>query len=342
MNVVRAETVAQARSMLHLLEGHWPGAADRLRANALAELDACPDVQVVQVPDTAIESRCSVAGGYLHSTVPPTLTVTESLSQRRRHFTALHELGHHLQKTDARLALTVRQQPADREMFEDAACDMFASLVLIPDDLVLPRSDGRSPTAGDVVELFERTQASRAACCVRIADQLGTHGVVAVLDDMGTVSFAVAHGDVYPPARSASQADTPLVQAALHGHTGAQVDNTYVRYRNGSTSVQLYGDAAWIGDYLITVVVRDRPGWKAFAPPRTETPGFVSRMEVCEVCDEEFLPAAICPSCGDPRCPSGHCTCTLAAERQCDRCFLTLHPSQFDTPTTRVCKECSQ
>jgi hypothetical protein len=46
-----------------------------------------------------------------------------------------------------------------------------------------------------MVSLFDNTQASRAACCVRIAGLLGTPGVVSVLDADGTVSFAAGHGD---------------------------------------------------------------------------------------------------------------------------------------------------
>lgn len=342
MNVIRVEVVAQARRMLQLLDKRRQGAAERLHADALAELDTWSEVQVRRVPDADTGAQCSVAGGYVHSTAPPTLTVTESLSHRRRQFTALHELGHHLQKTDARLALAVRRQPADSETFEDAACDVFASLVLIPDEMLQPRPDGRSPSAADVVALFDRTHASRAACCVRIAEQLATDGVVAVLDDAGTVSFAAAHGEIYPPARDWSQADTPLVRAALRSHANVQVDDTYVQYRSGATSVRLYGDAAWSGNYLIIIAVLDRPGWKAFAPPRTNTGGFVSRWQVCEVCEDQFLPTENCPKCGDPRCPAGHCACTHAADRVCERCFLTLHPHRFANPTAPVCKECSE
>jgi hypothetical protein len=51
-----------------------------------------------------------------------------------------------------------------------------------------------------MVSLFDNTQASRAACCARIAGLLGTPGVVSVLDVDGTLSFAAGHGE-YPPAR---------------------------------------------------------------------------------------------------------------------------------------------
>jgi hypothetical protein len=341
MNVIRADVVAQARWMLQRLDDTRPGAADRLHADALAELDSWTDLQVRRVPDTATQTRCSVPGGYVHSTTPPTLTVAESLSRRRRQFTALHELGHHLQKNDAGLALAVRRQPADKGAFEDAACDMFAALVLLPDAVLGTRPDGRSPSAADVVALFERTQASRAACCVRIAEHLGTHGVVAVLDAAGTVSFAAGHGEVYPPARGSSQAGTPQVAAALRRGGDARVDDTYVEYRTGTRSELLYGDAAWSGDYLIMVAVLDRPGWIPFAPPRDGTRQFVPRFATCEVCGEEFTPAGTCPTCRTPRCPTGHCTCTLSAERMCRECFQLLHPNRFASPTENVCRDCA-
>lgn len=202
--------------------------------------------------------------------------------------------------------------------------------------------DGRSPGAADVVGLFERTQASRAACCVRMAEMLGTHGVVAVLDATGTVSFAAAHGEIYPPARGSSQADTPLVRTALRRGANAQVDATHLQYRTGSTSDQLYGDAAWSGEYLIIVAVLDRPGWKAFAPPRAGSGRFVSTSIDCEVCDAPCVPADRCSRCRGPRCPAGHCACTFAADRQCGGCFLTLHPSRFPGPGASQCKDCAE
>ncbi|RBY81690.1 hypothetical protein DQ238_06605 [Geodermatophilus sp. TF02-6] len=342
MNVIRVDVVKQARLTLERLKAAHPGAAQRLHTDALSELESWTEVQVRRVPDAEAQARCSVAGGYVHSTVPPTLTVTESLSPRRRQFTALHELGHHLQKHDSRLAIAVRRQPADKEAFEDAACDMFASLVLLPDEVLALRADGRSPSAADVVDLFERTQASRAACCVRIAEQLGTHGVVTVLDSTGTVSFAAAHGDeVFPPARGTSQAHTPLVGAALCQGRSARVNDTYLQYRGGHRSELLYGDAAWAGEHLITVTVLDRAGWKAFAPPRTGTRQFVPRTWTCEVCEEEFTPDGSCAKCGTPRCSSGHCACTSAAERTCQRCWSVLAPSRFPSRTATICRDCA-
>jgi Zn-dependent peptidase ImmA (M78 family) len=342
MNVLRAEASAQAERMLEVLDQDWPRSRERLQDDALTELGRWQDIQVRTVPDSQADRRCSVAGGYVHTTTPPTLTVTMSLSTRRQCFTALHELGHHLQKNDIDLAVAVRAQRADITDFEDAACDAFAARVLLPDDLLPVLVSGRSPTAADIAGLFERSRASRAACCVRIAERVAGHGVITLLDHSGKVLFAVGRGDIFPPARGSDQSRTPLVCQALQEFTNTRHDCTHILYRNGSTSAALYGDAAWCDDYLVTVAVTDRPGWKAFAPPRPGTGKVISGyQEWCELCEEEFSAVDRCDRCRQPRCPVGHCGCTAARERMCQQCFLKKPPSQFATPTTDICTECS-
>jgi hypothetical protein len=148
----------------------------------------------------------------------------------------LHELGHHLQKNNIPLARAVRSQPADTDAFEDAACDAFAARILITDDTLAAVLTDRSPTAATLVRLFEETQASRAACCARLVEYLGTSGVVAVFDNAGRVLFARGHGDVIGPARGSAQSDSPLIKAALASDTGAQRDRTYFTYRPGNRS----------------------------------------------------------------------------------------------------------
>ena len=341
MNVVRVEASAQAGQMLRVLDRDWPGSRERLQRDALAELGRWREIQVSMVPDSQTDIGCSVAGGYVHTTNPPTLTVTTSLSPRRQGFTALHELGHHLQKNDIDLAVAVRAQLADITDFEDAACDAFAARVLIPDNLLPVSVSGRSPTAADVVTLFERTQASRAACCVRIAERLAGHGVITLLDHAGKVLFAVGRGDIFPPTRDSDQSRTSLVSQALRTSGDARHDSTHVLYRNGSTSAALYGDAAWCDGYLVTVAVLDRPGWRAFAQPRPDSGKIISRnREWCELCEEEFPAVDQCGRCRQPRCPVGHCGCTAGRERMCKRCFLKKSPAQFPSSTADICTEC--
>jgi hypothetical protein len=342
MNVLRSEAITQAERMLQVLGREWPQSRERLQRDALAELRRWPEVQIQAVPETQTDQRCSVAGGYVHTTTPPTLTVTMALSPGRRAFTALHELGHHLQKTDVDLAVAVRSQRADITDFEDAACDAFAARVLIP-DIVLPAPAlGRSPTAADVVTLFERTHASRAACCARMADRLTGHGVITLLDDAGMVAFAAGRGEVYPPARGSDQSPTPLVARALRTHAGTRHDSTHVLYRNGSKSMDLYGDAAWCDGYLITVAVTDRPGWKAFALPRPATGKIISHQrDWCELCEDEFAAIDRCDRCRQPRCPAGHCACSTARDRVCRQCYMKKHPAQFPGPDADKCTECA-
>jgi hypothetical protein len=343
VNVLQAEAVAQAKRMLEVIERDHPGAHDALAADAWSELSTWDDLQLRLVPDSQTDERCSVAGGYVHTTTPPTLTVTNSLSPGRRSFTVLHELGHHLQKNDIPLARCVRDQQASTDAFEDAACDGFAARVLITDDDLAAVLTDRSPTAAALVRLFEMTEASRAACCARVVEKLGTSGVVAVLDDSGAVGFARGHGDVYPPARGSDQSSAPLIKAALANKTGAQHDHTYFTYRTGNRSSEMYGDAAWAGEYLMVVTVLDRPGWRAFAPSRDVFRPYVPRLDGwCEICQESFTVADRCTVCRHGRCPKyGHCGCSAAKERTCDRCFLKRHISQFPTPTATTCKECS-
>ncbi len=341
MKVLHAEVVVQALRMLELLDRDYPGALDALAADAWSELEAWDGLQLRLVPDSQTDERCSVAGGYVHTTVPPTLSVTDSLSPGRRSFTALHELGHHLQKNNVVLARAVRSQPADTDAFEDAACDAFAARVLITDDMLEAFRTDRSPSAATLVRLFDETQASRAACCARVVEHLGATGVVAVFDDTGRVMFARGHGNVIAPARGTDQSQSPLIKAALASSTGAQRDRTCFTYRSGSRSSEMYGDAAWAGNYLMLVAVLDRPGWKPFAPSRDLPRAYVPRLDGwCEICQQPFTVTDRCTLCGQGWCPVGHCGCSTAKEKTCDRCFCVKHISQFRAPAASTCKEC--
>jgi Zn-dependent peptidase ImmA (M78 family) len=341
MKILHAEVTAQALRMLDLLNSDHPDARDALAADAWSELEAWDGLQLRLVPDSQTDERCSVAGGYVHTTVPPTLSVTNSLSPGRRSFTVLHEFGHHLQKNNIALAYAVRCQPADTDAFEDAACDAFAARVLITDGMLEAVRTDRSPSAATLVRLFEQTQASRAACCARVVDHLGASGVVAVFDNTGRVMFARGHGDVIAPARGTDQSDSPLIKAALANSAGAQRDRTYFTYRNGSRSSEMYGDAAWAGDYLMVVAVLDRPGWKAFAPSRDLPRTYAPRLDGwCEICQQPFTVTDRCDRCGQGQCPGGHCGCSTAKEKTCDRCFCVKHVSQFPTAAGSICKEC--
>lgn len=339
-----AEAPSQAVAMMAVVEQLHPGVLVSLREDPIAELQSWPDIQVSLVHETHGVGRCSVTGSYRDRTQPPTLVVGMSRSLRRRGFTGLHELGHHLQQTDLELGQRLFAY-GDSEAFEEAACDAFAARVLLPDDQIVGCTNPRGPNAPDVVEMFQRFQASREACCVRAAEYLNGAGVVVLLDATGTVIFAAPRGAI-PPARGSNQSGTPLIEAALQSSATVERDQTYVVYRDGSSSDLLYGQAAWCDeDYLIAVLAVDSAAWRAFAPPRPGTGrSRFGSWWTCETCEDEFRVTEVpCERCGEPRCGNGHCGCTLARtknDRRCDTCFLVLPPARFEG-TGSTCRDCT-
>jgi hypothetical protein len=338
------EAPRQAQAMLAVLDLRHPGVLMAMRADPLAELQSWPNVRVSLADETPGGGRCSVAGSYQSETDPPTLVVGASRSLRRRGFTALHELGHHLQQTDPALGQRLFERQ-DSEAFEEAACDAFAARILLPDERIPADMRRKGPSADDVAQMFHASQASREACCVRAAEYLSGGGAVVLLDPTGEVVFAASRGMI-PPARGSNQSTTPLVSAALRSPVVVERDKTYVVYRSGGRSDLLYGQAAWCdADYLIMVLAQDGVAWRAFTAPRPDTGNsrFGSWWE-CETCGDSFkIVGSPCGECGDPRCGEGHCGCTTVRgqkDRTCERCFMHLAPSRFEGPNS-ACRDCS-
>lgn len=334
---------AQVAAMVRTWEARG-GSRDDLTRDAFAALEGRDDLTVVCVKEFVPHDSqlgCSVAGGYRWD--PPTLIVTQSMSWRRQQFTLLHELGHHIQKTDIALGTTIVEHP-EPEAFEDASCDAFAALMLLPDDLVDAYIHGNGPTASTAVGVFTASNASRAAICVRLVARFSSPAVVAVLDGHGIVTFAAARGELFPPARGSNQSANPLVQAAMRATGEDRLvtrDDARIWYRSGHTSDLLYGQASWAGDRLFVTMVSYGAPWSTFSPPRDNTADQApDAWEECEHCHQEFVANGGCARCGQPRCPSGHCGCTANAELTCPECFLCKHPSQFDSGAL-VCRDCA-
>lgn len=332
----------QVEAMLTLWESL--GSLEELTLDAFTALRQRDDLTILQVPEfipPEPQLGCSVAGGYLWD--PPTLVVTESMSWRRQQFTLLHELGHHLQKTDIDLGTRVVEH-REPEVFEDACCDAFAAQILLPDDLVASHISSRGPTVRTATELFDASNASRAAICVRLANRLQSPGAVMVLDEVGSVTFAAAHGGLYPPARGSDQTGNPLVRAALEIEEASRVimrDDAQVWYSTGHSSERLYGQAAWAGDRLFVIMVEYSAPWLSMSPPRDGTAEHTTdRWEQCEHCQRSFTIGVKCRSCRQPRCPVGHCACTSKADKVCAECFLQKRSSQF-APNSVVCLDCA-
>lgn len=336
------------REQVEAMRAAWEaagGSLENLTLDAFDTLDNHPDLTIQRVPEFVPKDSqldCSVAGGYRDT--PPTLIVTESMSRRRQQFTLLHELGHHLQQTNLELGRRVMRH-TDPTGFEDACCDAFAASVLLPDDMVddASRPFG-GPTAQTAVDLFDLSNASRAAISVRLTQRLKGSGVITVVNESGIVTFAAARGSMFPPARGSNQSENPLIRAALDGAESARVwsrDDARIWYLDGHSSNELYGQAAWAGNRLFVVMVDESAPWRSFSPPRDFTVTRTrSKWADCYTCGTNFEIRIHCFTCSKPKCPSGHCACTNPTEITCDTCYLVKHVSQFFGGSA-TCVECS-
>jgi len=335
--------------MLAVLDRDQPRLGERLLDDPNAAMSGLDGVEIVMVDENG-DGGCSVAGGYRHDLVPPRIVVTRSASRPRRLFTALHEYGHHLQQNDPELGGHLIDAPHGEEL-EEAACDVFASRILLPDGLVDEHIPARGPTAESVLALYGTGRASRAACCVRAVERLGGAGAVVLLSPEGKVDFAVSRG-LYPPARGSDQSSSAVV-AAVMGAPEATVERerTRIRYSTGGLSDELYGQATWVDGYIVAVLAESSPGWLQFAPPRPGTAQYARPAAppawgygTCSTCQDTFPmseSAGQCSTCGDPRCGKGHCGCTAARERLCPGCSLYLNRSQFE-PGAEQCRSCAE
>jgi len=277
-------------------------------------------------------TACTVAGSYIESTDPtvrPIIQVARSNATGRRSFTALHELGHHLQRNDLDLAKTLWAETSIA-LFEDLACDAFAAAVLLPDGLLGTAIGPDGPTAPDLVNLYRRANASRSAVAVRAAQRLPAPGHVLIVESDGTVFFSSAHG-LPPLARGRDQSKVDVVARGLA--SDASRGRGRFLYRDGITGDELFIQTANMGGYLVVVAVTDHAPWEGFALPSAATGPRAGSYE----CDNEGCGATYvsweprCPKCQVPPCTDcGRCNCkTQAAERLCMSCFMVKAAAGF-------------
>lgn len=202
--------------------------------------------------------KCSVAGSYFEDR--GLITVARSASKGRQKFTALHELGHHLQRHDESLVKILASEPDAGFLLEEDICDGFAAEVLLPTHYVDEVIGERGPTAGEIVELFKTSQASREACCVRGAQHIVGPGHVMLSSQDGVARFT-ASSSAYRVARNTPQDGNEVISSAVRW--GSAKRETRVRYASGVLSEPFHGDAVTDGDYIFAVMAI-KPAWKSF------------------------------------------------------------------------------
>lgn len=330
-------------AMLAELERRWPTGLSRLRQHSVSVLAGWPEVIVRWVPESAADAECTVAGAYLAGEDPPIVAVAESESRGRQAFTALHELGHHIQQTTDSLIDVLTDQPDDGHALEEAACNSFAADILIPDPLVRLHIGDAGPTAHAIVSLWQdpAVSASRAAVCVRAAQRLRSAGHVLLLDPTGKVTFGESNG-LPPVRRGADQSAIPVVAQTFADPSRAHTGRTAIAYRDHITGTDLFAQAKPIGSgFVVLVAVTDHAPWDVgeFQLPAVDT-GPRAQWWTCENCEHEF-PAfgERCTRCGAPECPEcGLCACPPQRERLCMECYLKLPLAMFDLTSDR-CRE---
>lgn len=330
--------------MLDALEALRPGAATALATDPVAELRSWPEIEMRLVPESETGAGCSVSGAYLPRETPPRLAVATSTSSGRRGFTALHELGHHLQQTNLELMDAFAAQPDGGVALEDAACDAFAAAVLLPADLVDRFTPSTGPTGANIADLVSASSASRAAACVRASERLRSPGLVVLLNRNGVVEFSAAHG--LPPVRKGSdQSQIPVLREAISSGRLRATGMTRVLYRDGIRGQELYADVGEVAGYLVLVAVTDHAPWiTTFTLPTVDDgPQGAERICVHPDCGHEFPNfEKACQRCGVPKCPEcQRCQCpSTVAQRDCSRCTVTYPVRAFDGDST-ICENCA-
>lgn len=311
-----------------------------LAADPLAAVLSWPGLDVRLTTEVRSPGMCNTDGFYNADSTPPQITIAESMSWRRRNFTALHELGHHLASRNPDVAELL--WGPDGHRLEEDICDTFAVRVLFPDDLLEGVFAAPAPTAAQVAELFRKSNASRAACCVAAARLLRSEAYVLTTDlDLRVIYAASVHTE-YRLARGAVQPERGLVaHAARVGHARAPA---HVRFSSGAESPRLSGDAVRDGDYVFAVITAGIPPWGGPWNVTTDRTPIAPEYD-CAHCGhawEAFVPADDrCDRCHMPHCPScGRCACEprTLERRWCPSCGLIT--AAFSSRSARVCRDC--
>lgn len=339
--VAREKVEARARQLLDILDARDPGLRGRLAEAPLVELATWDELEVTYIDPAAQAPDCTIAGAYVDTFEPPRIGVVKGTYHAREAFTALHELGHHLQRTELDLAEDLPLQPDRGHLLEEMTSDAFAAAILIPPDVAHTHLGGSTPNAAQVAKLWNAVGASRAAVCVRAAQNLSSPGHVVLLDPDGVIVFSASYAD-YPLRRGLDQSQTEIVRAVRTSSAGLVSRKTTWIYGNGTPGQELYAQATKLGDYFVVVSVVDGAPWERMSLSAPK-PTYYKEWHTCVNCGHVMRTygAEYCETCKDPRCADcGRCACpSRVVERTCIRCF-EIKPAHLFTGDLAVCMDC--
>ncbi|MFF9565187.1 ImmA/IrrE family metallo-endopeptidase [Leifsonia sp. NPDC014704] len=339
----RLDAKDQAALILEEFNRQAPDQLDALRADPIAWLEAWPQVELVQLEPNRVpgsSDECVVDGTYVGASTPPRIGVGGG-TQTRTQFTALHELGHHLQMTGDALLDALGERSDLGRSLEEAASDAFAAAVLIPEDIAKQYLGVGTPAAAAIAELWKQLpHASRQAVLVRAAQALTSDGHVLLLNAEGGVEFAACRGAIRLP-RLSDQSKTALWRAGRSNTSGTWTSRTRFRYGQLEAGDTFYAQAASIGaGYQVVVAAVEKVPWM-FSVNQPEYHRY-GREAYCERCTEEFFATSFCGDCSQPVCPRcNRCGCGGGlAEFTCKRCGFIRSPGEASA-VEGVCTECT-
>lgn len=195
--------------------------------------------------------------------------------------------------------------------------------------------------------LHEQTQAGWATSCERIAPYAPSDGLFIFLDKPdGHVLRIVPIGGFGRGIQVHSdQSSSHIYRVARSDRNGLQYivsNDTQFRYSNGSTP-KLYAQATWVGNMLVVLALTENAPWlPAGSSPKQRGTSTFYRDKVCDKCGGAAYPLyewKRCNSCGERRCPRGHCRCS--DERLCKGCDRYMPVARFK-PGSEICEECAE
>lgn len=338
---VRARSLIAPRvERLHaILAERGDGAAARLHDDPLGELESWPELEVILL-DAVPRTECAIAGVYFSDSSPARIGIWSQVTAPRRNFTALHELGHHLQLHDAELAAEFDDQPDQGAALEELTCDAFAASILIPAAMTQATLGLGTPTAQDVVSLWRKSGASRAAVAVAAAGHLRSPGHVVLLDEGDEVVFSSSVAEL-PLKRGRDQSKTAIVRRLRASSLPVvSVREQQFEYRDGILGTQLFAQATDMGGYTLIIAVAHNAPWEKLSLSSV-APKITARWQTCTHCGENFeVWGERCATCGAGYCVEcKHCDCeSRVAVRNCGKCFLDKPAHLF---VDDVCDECA-
>lgn len=268
-----------------------------------------------------------------------------SPQSRRQNFTLAHELGHWLViQAEAVFDWVGDQENSPRVL--ETLCDRIAQRLLLPGSSVDAALATRAPVrAGQVLELFNASQASRPVCAIALARRLPGLGAVVIIDRS---TAAVSCASVRPDPEEGWPVVFPWPgQTVPSGHpfNSMTLGSTFMRrsfWRDQWNRQQdYYIDAATDGPRIVAVFSA-MDLWQAEVL-HLDGPREFDQRPTTEIwcCDEtRAVRGWPCNTCGEPYCPKcDSCRCERQARREqtCTRCYLRYQPHLL---VDGLCEDC--